>query len=143
MFASAPIMSRKCVLVVDDHPDTGEVLSRLLHKRGYDAVAALSGEEALARLSKDLPSVIVLDVAMPGMNGAELLREIRANPRLKDIPVVIFSADFSLDRMRELMALGAKEYLVKGTAGWDAVLNRITSYAKSPSKPATGSDLLH
>src|SRR5438270_1231539 len=98
---------RKSVLVVDDHPDTGEVLSRLLQRRGYDAVAALSGEEALARLSGALPSVIVLDVAMPGMNGAELLRQIRADPRLKDVPVVVFSADFSLERMRELMSLGA------------------------------------
>ena len=136
-------MSRKSVLVVDDHPDTGEVLSRLLERRGYNAIAVLSGEEALARLSTDLPSVIVLDVAMPGMNGAELLREIRANPRLRDIPVVVFSADFSLDRMRELMALGAQEYLVKGTCGWDAILTRITSYAKAPRKHTGDPDLLH
>jgi CheY-like chemotaxis protein len=137
-------MARKSVLVVDDHPDTGEVLSRLLNRRGYDAVAAFSGEEALARLAESLPSVIVLDVAMPGMNGAELLREIRADPRLKDVPVVVFSADFTLERMRELMALGAQEYLVKGTAGWDTVLARITSYAIAPkdSRPPNR-DLLH
>ena len=125
-------IGRKSVLVVDDHPDTGEVLSRLLQRRGYDAVAAQSGEEALARLSHELPSVIVLDIAMPGMNGAELLREIRANSRLKNVPVVVFSADFSLERMRELMALGAQDYLVKGTAGWDAILSRFTRFAMGP-----------
>jgi CheY-like chemotaxis protein len=136
-------MGRKSVLVVDDHPDTGEVLSRLLQRRGYDAVAAQSGEEALARLAESLPSVIVLDVAMPGMNGAELLREIRADPRLKHVPVVVFSADFSLDRMRELMALGAQDYLVKGTAGWDAVLTKITRFAMGIGSERRDDDTLH
>ena len=122
---------QKSVLVVDDHADTAEILSRMLERRGYRAAAATSGKEALARMAGEVPSVVVLDVMMPEMNGAELLREMRENPQLSDVPVMVFSADFSFDRMREMMDLGANDYVVKGTAGWDQVLRRIGECARA------------
>lgn len=124
-------MSPKSVLVVDDHADTAEVLSRMLERRGYRAAAALSGQEALARMAGERPSLVVLDVMMPGMDGAELLRRIRRDPKLADVPVMVFSADFSHERMRELMGLGARDYVVKGTAGWEQVLTRVARCVKS------------
>src|SRR5947209_5916811 len=88
-------MSCKTVLVVDDHPDTADVLSRLLERNGYDAVPVHNGFEALSYLARHKPSAIVLDVMMPGMDGGALLRAMRENAALHDIPVVVFSGDFS------------------------------------------------
>ena len=136
------------MLIVDDHPDTADVLRRLLKRNGYEAVAAYNGLEALSYLARHRPAAIVLDVMMPGMDGGALLRAIRENAALRDIPVVVFSGDFSFERMRELMSGGAQEYLVKGTVGWDRLLDAVGRYAAAPphhiaAEAAAESAMLH
>src|SRR5437763_5390376 len=101
-------MNCKTVLVVDDHCDTADVLSRLLKRNGYEAVPVNNGLEALAYLARHKPAAIVLDVMMPGMDGGTLLRAIRENAALRDIPVVVLSGDFSYERMKELTNSGAQ-----------------------------------
>jgi chemosensory pili system protein ChpA (sensor histidine kinase/response regulator) len=81
------------ILVVDDNPDTNEALVRLLQLRGYEVRGAFDGAEALGYLRDGLePSVIVLDLRMPIMDGHELLRVLAADPRLARFPVVVYSS---------------------------------------------------
>jgi CheY-like chemotaxis protein len=81
------------VLVVDDEPDVRLVARVILNSAGYDVVEASSGEEALAALDEPLrPDVVLLDVRMPGIDGWEVLRRVRAHPELGRVPVVVFTA---------------------------------------------------
>ena len=116
------------ILIVDDHLDTGTALARLLKKCGHEAVAVGSGMAALEMLESMRPSVIVLDMMMPGMHGLEVLRRVREDARVKDVPVVIYSADHNLDTAERALRTGAQAYIVKGTVGWDALCEAILKH---------------
>jgi two-component system, chemotaxis family, chemotaxis protein CheY len=84
--------TRGPVLLVDDDPDLREALQLVLEMNGYAVQVARDGADALARLSEaPLPSVVLLDVMMPGMNGVEFRERQRADPRLRDLPVVLLT----------------------------------------------------
>ena len=117
------------ILIVDDHLDTGAVLARMLKKSGHDAVAVGSGRAALELLKTTRPSVIVLDMMMPGMHGLEVLDLVRANVATRDVPVIVFSADYAFDTARRARERGAQEYIVKGTVGWEQVCDVVGRYA--------------
>jgi two-component system, OmpR family, response regulator len=120
------------ILIVDDHLDTGAALARLLKKCGYDAVAVGSGAAALELLETVTPGVVVLDLMMPQMDGMEVLRRMRGGAATREVPVLVFSADYSLDAARKAMQRGAQEYVVKGTMGWQALCDLIGKYAGPP-----------
>ena len=80
------------ILVVDDNPDTCDVVSRLLRRAGHDVTCACSGEEALQLLGTFVPHGILLDHMMPGMSGIEVIRALRADRRFARTPIVLFTA---------------------------------------------------
>ncbi len=98
------------VLIVDDDPVSGDLLERLLLRDGFQVERALSGPEGirLARLIR--PMVITLDVIMPQMDGWTVLNAIKADPELRDIPVIMLTM---VDNRNLGYALGASDYLVK------------------------------
>jgi two-component system chemotaxis sensor kinase CheA len=117
------------ILIVDDHIDTGTVLARLLKKCGQDAVAVSSAAAALKLLETTRPSVIVLDMMMPGMHGLEVLQRVRSDAAVKDVPVIIFSADHTPETARQAREQGAQEFVAKGSLPWDRLCDMITGYA--------------
>ena len=85
-------MVNRQILLVDDDPDLRESLQLVLEQQGYSVVPARDGADALARLREDpLPCVVLLDLMMPGMNGAEFRERQLADPRLRDLPVVLLT----------------------------------------------------
>ena len=98
------------VLVIDDDPDVRDLMSRLLIKEGFGVVLACDGPEGLARARQVRPTVITLDVVMPGVDGWGTLAALKSDPELADIPVVMVT--MTEDR-RTAYALGACDYLVK------------------------------
>ena len=103
------------VLVVEDHPDLGRAMSRLLQASGYEAVWADDGPTALETIRRSPPDLILLDVMMPGMSGMDVLRQVRADPVLAALPaIVMFTAMDDAATRREAADLGAREYVVKG-----------------------------
>jgi CheY-like chemotaxis protein len=81
------------VLVVDDDNDLRPTVSELLQEEGYETAEASNGREALALLrSGTLPAVVLLDIMMPGLDGMDVLREMRADPVLRHVPVLVLSA---------------------------------------------------
>lgn len=105
-------MSR--ILIVEDDPDLVTLVRRWLERDGHLVEHAADGAAALqALLSAPLPHLVLLDVMLPKMDGFELLQRLRAEPRTKDLPVVMvtsFSRDRDAARGREL---GANDYIVK------------------------------
>ena len=116
------------ILIVDDQPDAVTPLARLLNKVGHEAVVKPCGPDALDHMKAVKPSLVVLDVMMPGMDGMTCLQIIRATPGSADVPVVMYSADFSHDRVQEAKRLGAQEYLVKGAVMWPEFLAIVNKY---------------
>jgi DNA-binding response OmpR family regulator len=84
-------MPRK-ILVADDEPLTAEMLVLMLSFRGYEVVCAFNGADALERARAEKPDAVLLDVLMPGMEGDEVVRALRADPELAERPVVLFSS---------------------------------------------------
>jgi len=89
--------SRKRILIVDDEQDVLTYLSTLLQDHGYDTLLAKDGEEALRQVEFNLPDLVTLDISMPEKSGIKFYREMKANDRWKQIPVIIvtgISEDF-------------------------------------------------
>ena len=84
------------VLVVEDHEDTRELYMTCLSLEGFEVRGAADGAEGLAQVRKHRPDLVLLDFALPRMNGAEVLREIRGDPELSRTPVVLVSAQMRL-----------------------------------------------
>jgi CheY-like chemotaxis protein len=98
------------VLAIDDDPAVLELLERFLTREGYRVTTARSGAEGLRLAAELRPAAITLDVVMPEMDGWAVLRQLKTNPELAPIPVVIVSMT---DDMAQGLALGAAEFLVK------------------------------
>ena len=117
------------ILIVDDQKDSGTMLERLLHYAGHEAVSVTGGAEALAMLHIRKPELLVLDVNMPEMDGLTVLRTIKEHDGLKDVRVVMYSADTHHETMVEAKRLGAVDFLAKGTLGFDKLVARIAELA--------------
>ena len=107
-----PTVVRK-ILIVDDSPTERFFLADLLTKRGYSVVTAENGEEALLKVRSEKPSLVVMDVVMPGTSGYQATRAIARDPATQAIPVILCtSKGAESDRIWGLRQ-GAKEYVVK------------------------------
>ncbi|MET0399048.1 MAG: PAS domain S-box protein [Longimicrobiaceae bacterium] len=112
--APAPDGPRPAVLLVDDRPENLLALEALLEPLDLDLVRATSGEEALRRVLERGFAAILLDVQMPGMDGYEVARHLRARERSRHVPVLFLTAiDASLERVVEGYAVGAVDFLSK------------------------------
>ena len=99
-----------CVLVIDDDPIQRDLMKRFLEKEGFIAQAASSGEQGLALAKRLKPLVITLDVMMPDMDGWHVLNELKNDPELGDIPVIMLTM---VDDKSRGYALGAADYMTK------------------------------
>ena len=116
------------VLVVDDDEPTGDALRRLLGRMGYTARWASSGDEALSALRTGMPDLIVLDWMMPGMNGLEVLRRLRADPATQTLPVIVYTAASSPAVAQQASAQGAQDCVLK-SGGFFPLFDSIQRYA--------------
>lgn len=98
---------KKNILIIDDDVPIGNMLEETLLKEGYQIIRAYSGTEALFVLSKEKPDLILLDLMLPGLNGEDVL------PQIKGIPVIVVSAKADIDHKVDLLLGGAVDYITK------------------------------
>ena len=102
------------ILVVDDEPDIVRVVVKIMEARGHVVSTAKDGAEALERVAAELPDVVILDLNLPRIDGYEVCRRIKSDPRTARVPVVMMTASYvSVDDARAGSHAGADEYLVK------------------------------
>ena len=107
-----PVLTGQTILAVDDTPANLSLLAELLHG-SYRVKVATNGAKALELATTNPPDLILLDVMMPGLNGYEVLERLRADPRLRDIPVIMISAVDQIESVIRCIKLGAEDYLPK------------------------------
>jgi diguanylate cyclase (GGDEF) domain len=101
------------VLVIEDHPDQRDLLAIVLQREGYRVITAANGLEALEKLETEKVQIALSDIMMPKMDGFELIKQMRGNPRLKSIYLILITARIQEgDRVRGL-DLGADDYITK------------------------------
>lgn len=111
--AQPSVSAKPTVMVVDDSPTIRKILGLTLERAGYTVVAEPDGERAVARLAGLVPDLILLDVAMPKLDGYEVCRRIKSDPRTSQVPVVMLSGKGGFfDKVKGRM-VGATEYLTK------------------------------
>jgi two-component system phosphate regulon response regulator PhoB len=123
-------MSRESVLVVDDERDILELVKYNLDKEGYQVTVVTTGEDALAAARTKLPDIVILDLMLPGVDGLEVCRRLKADPKTRTIPIVMLTAKGDEADVVTGLELGASDYVTKPfsprvlTARIKAVLRR-------------------
>ncbi len=105
--------SRPLILVVDDNLDAREMYAMYLQYEGFECLEASNGIEALRMVRERRPAVVLMDATMPGMDGWQATEQIRADPSLKGIPVVMLTAHAFDEHRSRAQQVGADAFLAK------------------------------
>lgn len=132
----------KTILVVDDDSDTLTLIGLTLQRRGFEVIKAQSGQQALNLLAHDRPDLVILDVMMPQMDGYEVCREIKADPRTADLPVIMLTAKAQTQSQLEGFRVGAIDYITKPVHPQDLVarIQTVLERTESAQRPGGASD---
>jgi DNA-binding response OmpR family regulator len=101
------------ILIVDDDPDSLDIVRTYLESLGYTVATAMDGKEALAKLEEVQPAVLLLDVMMPGMDGWEVARVVKNHPHFQSVRVIMMTARSDFTDKTEGLRAGADDYIVK------------------------------
>lgn len=101
------------VLVVEDHPDMLEVLTWQMEMMGYSVITAKQGKEAVAKAIEEKPQLILMDIMMPGMDGREATRLIRANAKTQNIPILAATVLFRESDINSCLEAGCNGFILK------------------------------
>ncbi len=111
--APAPAPSAPTILVIEDYADTRELISSLLRKNGYHVLEAEDGVEGLLKASASYPDLVIMDLALPEMDGVETSRRIRQMPKLSRTPIFVISALLTKEVEADARAAGCTEVFAK------------------------------
>ena len=129
------------ILVVDDEPDVLELVVFHLEKEAYRVDVADTGDKALKMARENLPSLLVLDLMLPGINGLEICRLLKRDPKTRDIPILMLTARASEEDRVKGLELGAHDYVTKPFSPRELVL-RIKNLLRLTEKSTDGVELI-
>ncbi len=121
------------ILIAEDEPDIRELVAFTLRYAGYEVITATNGEEAVQLSREHMPDLALMDVRMPRMTGYDACRTMKADPEMKDIPVVFLSAKGQEAEIATGLQAGAEEYLLKPFAP-DQLTERVRAILKKFGK---------
>ena len=121
------------ILVVDDALICREPIAASLRLAGFKTLCAGNGQEALRILQNERPDLILLDIAMPVMDGITTLRKIRAIPQLANLPVIMLTAATDQRYMEQAAPLRPSEYMLKSHFSLPDLLTRVTRHLSNPA----------
>jgi CheY-like chemotaxis protein len=101
------------LLIAEDDPNSRWVLCALLKRLGYDCRVAADGREALALVDQYRPDIILMDLMMPGINGLEAIRRLKADEKTRHIPVLVLTGDLTNRNVQAARAVGCDDFMPK------------------------------
>jgi two-component system cell cycle response regulator DivK len=101
------------ILLVEDNEMNRDMLSRRLQRKGYSVLIAVDGEQGLATAYSEMPDLILMDISLPFIDGYEVTRRLKANPRTKHIPVIALTAHALLTDRDKALRAGCNDYDTK------------------------------
>ena len=113
------------ILFVEDEPSLQKAIREVLTQEGYKVLGAADGEEGLKKAKEEKPNLILLDLILPKKDGFEVLKELKADEKLKDIPVIVLTNLEGVGDVEKALELGATTYLVKANYKLEDVVNKI------------------
>ena len=123
----------KTILLVEDEPALLEAVKLKFDKEGVGTYTAVTGEQALEVLKKVTPTLVWLDILLPRMNGLEVLKNMREDPKLKDQPVIVVSVSAGPEKIKQAFGLSVLDYLIKSEYTIDEIVKKtIGLLAKIP-----------
>ena len=135
-------MDRTSILIIEDEPEIADLIALHLHKAGFDAVTAPTGEAGLGLIAQHMPALVVLDLMLPGIDGLEVCRKLKYDATTRSVPIIMVTARGEEVDIVTGLELGADDYMVKPfsprelTARVRAVLRR----EDVPTSPAVHAD---
>lgn len=121
-------MATHKILIVEDDEFLRSLTAKRLEKEGYALAIAADGEAAVATAQTEQPSLILLDLLLPIMNGFDALEKIRQIDSLKSVPVIVFSNLGQKEDIERAKGLGANDFLIKANFTLDDVIEKVKSY---------------
>ncbi|GAC1589678.1 MAG: hypothetical protein NVS3B20_16810 [Polyangiales bacterium] len=128
----------KTILLVDDNKGFLGIYQARLLADGYRVLTAADGFGAMKVLGQEVLDLVLLDLIMPGMDGFKVLQSIRTNPKLKSLPVIVFSARGEASEIEKAIGLGATAFLVKTTTRPNDLAKHVSSFLRDRAEPASG-----
>ena len=119
------------ILLIEDDKFLAKMLSKILESHNYEVALAVNGREGLLKASTENPSLILLDIILPDIDGFNLLETIRKDEKTKKIPVIIISNLGQPEDIQQGRALGVKDYLVKSDIKLEEVVQKLRKYLPS------------
>lgn len=104
---------KKTILLIEDNTEILDNTTEILTLEGFDVIGANSGEDGLMMVAQHLPDLVISDIQMPGLNGYEVLENIRSNKATKDIPFIFLTASAQKEDIEKGRLSGAHAYLTK------------------------------
>ncbi len=121
--------TKKTIMIVEDDSFVMDIYETKITKDGMNVISASNGAEAIKKLEAGAtPDLILLDILMPYMNGLELLKKIKEDEKLKNIPIVLLTNLSQKEEIEEGLGLGAKDYLIKSHFTPSEVMEKINKY---------------
>jgi len=105
--------NKKTVLIIEDEEDAAELFAEMMRVSGFRVVKTSSSAPALAMMTDEKPDIVLLDIMMPEISGLDILRQMRRDPALVNIPVIVVSAQSMPTDIKHSMEAGASMYLTK------------------------------
>ena len=122
--------AKKTVLIAEDDAVLMRALYLLFHENNYTIASAADGETALKMTERLKPDLVLLDLLMPKMNGFEYLKNVKADPKLKEIPVIVLSNLGDQEDVAKAKALGALDYFVKADTDLTVLAAKVAVFLK-------------
>ena len=113
------------ILLVEDDKFLRELLVRKLEGVGFKISTAVDGREALKKVKEELPDLVLLDLVLPGVDGFDILKEVKETPETSKIPVIILSNLGQREEVERGLKLGADDYLIKAHFTPDEIINKV------------------
>ncbi|KKR10065.1 MAG: Two component transcriptional regulator, winged helix family [Parcubacteria group bacterium GW2011_GWA2_39_18] len=125
------VKEKQHILLVEDDPFLSDIYSTKLESAGFDLAVAYDGEAVFKKIEEKTPELILLDIVLPKMDGFEVFKKLKADPKFNKIPVILLTNLGQKEDIDKGLGLGARDYLIKANFIPSEIVEKVKSFLKS------------